>query len=147
MPKLTGIQAEGAAPVAKAFKEGSSDFQPELNPETIATAIRIGNPASGRKALKAIYDTKGYSTTVTDAEILDAQKLLGRKEGVGVEPASAASIAGLVKLRNEGVIDSDERVVCVCTGNVLKDPDTVIKSCGNILNAEPNVTDVKRVID
>ena len=146
MPKLTSIQAEGAAPVAKAFKEGSSDFKPELNPETVATAIRIGNPASGRKALKAIYDTNGYSTTVTDTEILEAQKLLGRKEGVGVEPASAASVAGLIKLKNEGIIDSDERVVCICTGNVLKDPDTVIKSCGNILNAEPNAADVKRVI-
>lgn len=146
IPKLTGIQAAGSAPIVRAFRNGTRDFVPEASPETVATAIRIGNPVSGKKALKAIYDTGGCATDVTDEEILAAQKLLGRTEGVGVEPASAASIAGLIKLVNEGVVSKDERVVCICTGNVLKDPDTVMRSCAEILKAKPTVEDVKRVI-
>jgi threonine synthase len=146
VPMLTGIQAAGSAPLVHAFEAGKRDFVPEASPETVATAIRIGNPVSGKKALDAIYDTKGYATSVTDEEIILAQKLLGRTEGVGVEPASAASIAGLFKLVHEGVISRDERVVCICTGNVLKDPDTVMKSCAPILKAGPTAEDVKRVI-
>ena len=146
VPKITGIQAAGAAPLVRAFRAGTDDFVPEEHPETVATAIRIGNPVSGKKALRALYDTKGYATDVTDEQILAAQRLLGRTEGVGVEPASAASIAGLFKLVEEGVIDSDERVVCICTGNVLKDPDTVIGSCEPILEAKATTEDVKRVI-
>ena len=146
IPKITGIQAAGAAPLVRAFRAGSDDFVPEEHPETVATAIRIGNPVSGKKALRALYDTKGFATDVTDDAILDAQRLLGRTEGVGVEPASAASIAGLFKLVEEGVIDPDERVVCICTGNVLKDPDTVIGNCEPVLQAKATAEDVRRVI-
>ncbi|WP_049796224.1 threonine synthase [Methanomassiliicoccus luminyensis] len=146
VPKLTGIQAAGSAPIVRAFQAGKRDFVPEEHPETVATAIRIGNPASGKKALQAIYDTNGYAESVTDEEIVAAQKLLGRTEGVGVEPASAASVAGLLKLVDTGVISKDERVVCICTGNVLKDPDTVMRSCEEILKAKPTAEDVKRVI-
>ena len=146
MPMLTGIQAEGAAPITKAFNAGKKDFIPENEPETIATAIRIGNPVSGRKALRAIYDTNGTSATVTDAEIISAQQLLGRKEGVCVEPASAASIAGLKKLVSMGVIDRDERVVCICTGNGLKDPDTIIKSSSAPIPCKNSVEDAERIL-
>ena len=146
VPMLTGIQAEGSAPVAKAFKAGKADFVPEDNPETIATAIRIGNPVSGRKALHAIFDTKGFSTTVTDEEIIHAQQLLGRTEGVCVEPASAASVAGLKKLLAEGVIDKKERVVCICTGNGLKDPDTIIKHSPAPVPCKNSVKDVERIL-
>ena len=128
IPMLTGIQASGSKPVVDAFNAGKEDFSPEISPETLATAIRIGNPVSGRKALRAIYDTGGHAVDVTDEEILDAQRTLGRREGIGVEPASAASIAGLRKLIDMGVVDRDERVVCITTGNVLKDPDTIINS-------------------
>ncbi|MDY0293675.1 MAG: threonine synthase [Candidatus Methanomethylophilaceae archaeon] len=146
MPMLTGIQAEGSAPVTRAFKEGKDDFVPEEHPETIATAIRIGNPISGRKALRAIYDTGGCSETVTDAEIIEAQKLLGRKEGVCVEPASAASVAGLRKLREAGVVDRGERVVCICTGNGLKDPDTIIGNCAKPIPCRNSVGDAERIL-
>ena len=146
MPMLTGIQAEGAMPVASAFKNKTDDFVPELNPETIATAIRIGNPVSGRKALKAIYSTGGYSTSVIDEEILAAQKLLGRREGVGVEPASAASVAGAKKLREMGIIDKGERVVCICTGNALKDPDTIINSCEAPIKCANSVEAVEKIL-
>lgn len=146
MPMLTGIQAEGAAPVARAFAAEAEDFVPEQNPETVATAIRIGNPVSGRKALKAIYSTGGYCTTVNDDEIIRAQQLLGRKEGVCVEPASAASVAGLRKLREMGIADRDERVVCICTGNGLKDPDTIINNCAPPIKCGNSVADVERIL-
>jgi threonine synthase len=146
MPRLIGVQAAGSNPIATAFRQGKRDFVPEEHPETVATAIRIGNPASGRKALKAIYDTGGLATDVTDEEIIAAQKLLGKREGVGVEPASAASVAGVVKLRRQGLISKDERVVCVCTGNLLKDPDTVIKNAGQVLKAGASVDEVKRLV-
>jgi threonine synthase len=146
VPKLTGVQAAGSAPIVRAFREGKEDFVAEPHPETVATAIRIGNPVSGRKALDAIYDTKGTATDVTDEEIIAGQKMLGRMEGVGVEPASAASIAGLIKLVDSGEISRDERVVCICTGNVLKDPDTVMRSSAEILRARPTAEDVRRVI-
>lgn len=147
MPMLTGIQAEGASPIASAFAAKTNDFVAEENPETIATAIRIGNPISGRKALKAIYDTGGYSTTVTDAEIIAAQKLLGRREGVCVEPASAASVAGAKKLREMGIIDRDETVVCICTGNGLKDPDTIINNCEPIIKCANSVEAVEKILN
>jgi len=146
VPMLTGIQAEGSAPVARAFKANEKNFVPEEHPETVATAIRIGNPVSGRKALHAMYSTGGYCTTVTDEEIISAQQLLGRREGVCVEPASAASVAGLRKLRQEGVIDRDERVVCICTGNGLKDPDTIINNCAPPIKCGNSVADVERIL-
>jgi len=146
VPMLTGIQAEGSSPIAKAFCAGKDDFVSEDHPETIATAIRIGNPVSGRKALRAIYDTGGYSATVTDEEIIDSQRLLGKTEGVCVEPASAASIAGLRKLVSMGVIDRDEKVVCICTGNGLKDPDTIIKNSSSPIPCKNSVKDAERIL-
>lgn len=146
VPMLTGIQASGSAPVAKAFSEKKNDFIPEENPETVATAIRIGNPVSGRKALHAIYDTGGFSTTVTDEEIIAAQQLLGKKEGVCVEPASAASVAGLKKLIAMGVVDRSEKVVCICTGNGLKDPDTIIQNSPSPIACKNSVEDVERIL-
>ncbi len=141
------VAAVGPATAAALVSRGvPPDFVPEEHPETVAPAIRIGNPASGRKALKAIYDTGGLATDVTDEEIVAAQKLLGKREGVGVEPASAASIAGVVKLRQQGQISKGERVVCVCTGNLLKDPDTVIKNAGQVLKAGASVEEVKRLV-
>jgi len=146
LPKLIGVQAAGSNPVTQAFRDGKTDFMPVDHPETVATAIRIGNPASGKKALKAIYDTNGFATDVTDEQIMAAQRLLGRSEGVGVEPASAASVAGVIRLVQEGVIRPDESVVCICTGNLLKDPDTVLKASGEILKSKATAADVKRVI-
>jgi len=138
MPMLTGIQASGSMPLVRAFRKGSRQFDPEPSPETVATAIRIGNPVSGKKALDAIYSTNGYATDVSDEEILAAQIALARKEGVAVEPASAASLAGVKKLREEGIIDRDEKLVCICTGNGLKDPDAMMSQCSRPLRARPS---------
>ncbi|MDI9615032.1 threonine synthase [Methanothermobacter sp.] len=145
-PMMTGIQAEGAAPVVEAFRKGKMEIDPVKNPETVATAIRIGAPVSYLKALRAIYESDGYAETVTDEEILSAQKLLARREGIGVEPASAASIAGLLKLVDGGVIDRGERVVCVVTGHVLKDPDTAIRASTEPVEVEPDINQLRSVI-
>jgi len=128
LPKMTGIQAAGSAPIVQAIKNNSEKIIPVENPETLATAIRIGAPVSWKKAVNAIRNSDGTAETVTDQEILAAQKLLARVEGIFVEPASASSIAGLIKLVANGVIDRDERVVCVTTGHGLKDPDTAVQS-------------------
>jgi threonine synthase len=129
LPMMTGIQAEGSAPVVNAIKNNLPEVIPEMNPETVATAIRIGAPVNAEKALTAIRKTGGTAISVTDGEILRMQRDLARKEGIGVEPASAASVAGVRCLVEEGIIDRNERIVCVVTGHLLKDPETVIKQC------------------
>lgn len=124
LPNMIGVQAEGACPIYNAFLSGT--FEPVKNPETVASAIRIGNPVSWRKALNAVKESGGEMLKVSDEEILQAQALLARSEGIFVEPASAASIAGLLKFVEAGKIEKKERVVCITTGNGLKDPDTVV---------------------
>jgi threonine synthase len=126
IPMMTGIQAEGAMPIVDAIKNGLDRFVPVDNPETMATAIRIGHPVNGPKAIRAIRESMGTAESVTDEEIISAQKSLARLEGLGVEPASASTIAGLRKLVEQGVIDRDERVVCIATGHMLKDPEEAI---------------------
>lgn len=124
LPKLVGIQAEGAAPIVGALRNGY--YSPVKNPDTVATAIRIGDPVNAEKAIKAIKESGGTAEAVSDQEILTAQRELARKEGLFVEPASAASIAGLAKCVEMGVIGKGARVVCVTTGHGLKDPDIVV---------------------
>ena len=146
LPRMTGIQAEGSAPIVNAVRRGAEDIIPVENPETIATAIRIGAPVSALKALRAIYDSDGLAETVTDDEILYSQKLLARSEGIGVEPASAASIAGLRKLVETGEIDKGEEIVCIVTGHLLKDPNTAINACKEPVKVEANVEALSRVL-
>jgi threonine synthase len=129
LPMMTGIQAHGSSPVVRAIRDNLPEVIPEMHPETVATAIRIGAPVNAEKALTAIRMTGGCAESVTDEEILRMQRDLARKEGIGVEPASAASVAGVRKLVESGAIDRSERIVCVVTGHLLKDPDTVIKQC------------------
>jgi threonine synthase len=129
LPKMTGIQAAGSSPVVRAIKGNFPEVVPDQNPETLASAIRIGAPVNAEKALVAIRKTGGTAESVTDEEILAMQRDLARKEGIGVEPASAASVAGIRKLAEMGAIDRDEKIVCVVTGHLLKDPETVIKQC------------------
>jgi threonine synthase len=116
LPRMMGFQAAGSAPLVH-------DTTVE-QPDTIATAIRIGNPANREKALKVRQESNGGFAAVTDAAILDAYRLLGREEGVFCEPASAASVAGLLQRADE--VPSGATVVCVLTGNGLKDPTSAI---------------------
>jgi threonine synthase len=147
LPMMTGIQAEGAAPIVNAVRKGKNSIEAVANPETIATAIRIGAPVSAQKALRAIYDSNGMADTVTDDEILSAQKLLARTEGIGVEPASAASIAGLLKLVENGEVDKGEQVVCIVTGHLLKDPNTAIDACVEPVEIEASVEALSKIIN
>jgi threonine synthase len=129
VPALTGAQAAGAAPMVEAVHEGREVRRwPDV--ETRATAIRIGNPVNAPKALPGIRETGGTAVAVSDDEITEAQRALAA-EGVGVEPASATSIAGLRKLREDGVVDADEHVVCLTTGHLLKDPDEAARAGGD----------------
>jgi threonine synthase len=146
LPKMTGIQAAGSAPIANAVKRGSCTIEPVSAPETVATAIRIGVPVSWKKALNAIRDSGGTAETVTDAEILSAQKLLARVEGLFVEPASASSIAGLMKLVENGVIAKGERIVCVATGHGLKDPDTAIEMSEKPVEVDAEISAIEEVL-
>lgn len=130
IPKMVGIQAEGAKPIVDAIKRGLKKFEPVKKPETIATAIRIGNPINGPKAIRAIRSSNGTAEAVSDKEIISAQKLMASLEGIGAEPASASTIAGLKKLARDKVIKRDECVVCVATGHLLKDPEEAIKVAG-----------------
>ncbi|MEM3712472.1 MAG: threonine synthase [Thermoproteota archaeon] len=126
LPKMVGVQAGGAAPIARAFLEGRSEIDPVEKPETVATAIRIGRPLSWKKALRAIRDSKGAAAIVSDEEILRAQVELARTEGIFAEPAGAASIAGVIKLSKDGFFKSDDTIVAVVTGHGLKDPEVKI---------------------
>jgi threonine synthase len=146
LPKMTGIQAAGSAPIAEMIRTGSKELKPVAQPETIATAIRIGAPVSWKKAVNAIRDSRGTAETVTDDEILEAQKTLSRLEGLFVEPASASSIAGLKKLVENGTIDKDERVVCVTTGHGLKDPDTAIRMSEKPLEVDAEVAAIEEAL-
>jgi threonine synthase len=123
LPKLLGVQAKGAAPIVKMFEDGLNDLPDISNPKTIASAIKIGRPVNWRRAVRAIKGSGGHILAVTDDEILNAQRLIARLEGLGVEPASASSIAGIMKARDEGIIDNNECIVAIATGHVLKDPD------------------------
>ena len=117
LPRMLGFQAEGAAPIVRG--------EPVEVPETVATAIRIGNPASWEGATSARDESGGLIESVTDDEILEAQRMIVQLEGVFCEPASAAGVAGVRRLAAEGRIGSEETVVCVLTGHGLKDPDAV----------------------
>ena len=146
LPAMIGFQAAGAAPM----------FHGRVveKPETIASAIRIGNPASWEQAQKAVDDSRGAIDIVTDAEILEAQKWLATNEGIFVEPASAAPIAGLFKCcdskRNPvysfAQIREASRIVCTVTGHGLKDPDVIKPSDANLIAVAPNEQDVLKAI-
>ena len=124
LPRMMGFQATGSAPLVegKIIK----------NPETVATAIRIGNPVNKEKAVIAREASKGKFSSVTDLEIINAYKILGKEEGIFCEPASAASVAGLLKLKNE--VPKNSTIVCVLTGNGLKDPDCSINNNDSIFH-------------
>jgi threonine synthase len=117
-PRMCGWQAEGSAPIVRGY--------PIKNPETIATAIRIGNPASWKGAVNAATESGGFIDMVSDEEILNAYTLVARTEGIFCEPASAACIAGLIKCAERGMFEKGDTIVCTLTGHGLKDPDTAM---------------------
>jgi len=131
LPRMMGWQAEGAAPIVKGY--------PIKNPQTVATAIRIGNPYSWKSALRAAEESGGRIDMVSDGEILNAYRMIASTEGIFCEPASAASVAGLIKLTRGGFFKGGEVVVCTLTGNGLKDPDTALKVCEEPITVPPKL--------
>jgi len=138
LPKMMGFQAEGAAPIV----HGHIIEQPQ----TIATAIRIGNPASWQKAVAARDESGGIIDMVSDAEILNAYHLMATKEGIFGEPASAASFAGLLQMSRQGHDFSGKRIVCIVTGTGLKDTDIALKDAGQFTKISPGLEAVERVL-
>ena len=137
-PRMMGFQAEGAAPIVRGHAIEK--------PETVATAIRIGNPASWQKATAARDESGGIIGMVSDEEILSAQNLVATRAGVFGEPASAASLAGLIKLSREGMDFSWKKVVCVITGTGLKDTETALKEAPPFLELPADVTAVEQAL-
>jgi len=133
-PRLHGYQAEGAAPLV--------DGAPVASPETIASAIRIGNPARWEEAMAAFTGSRGAVRAVSDDEILAAWRMLAATEGVFCEPASAASVAGLLKYGADGAY----RVACVLTGHGLKDPQTALDHAAGVVPCEPEIDAVQRAV-
>ena len=137
-PKMMGFEAEGAAAIVKGERI--------MNPETLATAIRIGNPASWGKAEAARDESNGMINYVTDDEIVKAYKLIASCEGVLAEPASAASVAGLIKVKNQ--VKEGSKIVCILTGNGLKDPDNAIKySNADVKKTSSELNDILKVMN
>ena len=140
LPKMMGFEAEGAAAIVKGERI--------MNPETIATAIRIGNPASWEKAEKARDESKGIINYVTDEEIIEAYKLIAGNEGILCEPASAASVAGVIKAKKLGLVKEGSKIVCILTGNGLKDPDSAIKYSGTeVKKTTSDINDILKVMN
>ena len=139
-PVMLGYQAKGAAPFIKGCRI--------KNPETIATAIRIGNPQSWDQAIKAVEESKGWFDSYADIDILKAQKMLTEKEGIFCEPASAVSIAGAMQDIKSGKITQGSSVVCTLTGHGLKDPNIAIGQCNqsSIVNIDSKIDEIKQVI-
>jgi threonine synthase len=133
-PRLFGFQAEGAAPLVLGA--------PVEHPETVASAIRIGNPARWEEAMEAFTGSHGGVAAVSDAQILDAYRFLAAHEGVFCEPASAASVAGLLKYGADGA----GRVACVLTGHGLKDPQTALDQVGGVVPCEPTIAAVEKAV-
>jgi len=154
MPRLVSVQAAGASPFARAFAEGFATRH-RMQADTIATAIRIGDPASWDRAVRAIRETDGLVLSVSDEDILDAKRVIDAA-GVGCEPASAASVAGVRQLVSRGVIRASDRVVAVLTGHVLKDPGILVsmhqerdasEGANRPIEIDATVDAVARVID
>ena len=138
-PRMLGFQAEGAAPIVRG--------EPVDSPETVATAIRIGNPASWEGAVAARDESGGLIEAVSDDEILEAQRMVVALEGVFCEPASAAGVAGVRRLRREGRIGQDELIVCVLTGHGLKDPDAVQAEEGALTPIPADLASIREALE
>lgn len=155
IPRLLAVQADGAAPFAHAFDSGFTSLRP-VTPNTVATAINIGDPASYDRAVRSIRETNGVVTSVRDEDILDAKAAIDAA-GLGCEPASAASVAGVRRMVRDGIIAPDDDVVCVLTGHLLKDPDIVVRfheharedreAANPPRPIDPTIDEVKRALD
>lgn len=145
LPKLMGVQAEGSAVLARAWEKGTEEIEP-IVPQTIADSIAVGIPRDRIKALRAVRESGGAFLTVSDEEILEAMRVLGREAAVFGEPAGVASFAGLAKAIREGKIGNEESVAVLVTGNGLKDVESAIKVTGAPHIIDPTMEDLRRLM-
>ncbi|MGB4436591.1 MAG: threonine synthase, partial [Acetomicrobium sp.] len=145
IPELIGVQAEGAAPIYKAFIEGKNFITKEKT-NTLADSIAVGEPRNWAKALRAVRNSGGDMVTVTDEEILEAMRLLARTTGVFGEPAGVASFAGLLKYAQSHKLKGDESIAVIVTGNGLKDSESARKAAGRPFVVEPTLEAVSRIL-
>lgn len=146
LPKIVGVQAENSNPVTRAFKSNTYEFEYRL-PDTLADSISVGIPRNGIKALNALHESGGCMVDVSDEEILAAMKLLAQKTGVFGEPAGVTSFAGIMKMKELGLIKGDERVVSIVSGSGLKDIRSAMKAAGKASCVEPDLVDLKRILN
>ena len=145
-PRLIGVQAEGSRVLYEAWRSGSEEIVPVV-PTTLADSIAVGVPRDRIKALRAVRDTGGEFVIVSDEEILEAMRTLGRLTGIFAEPAGAAPMAGLLKMLREGRLSPEDRLVVLVTGNGLKDVSSAIKAAGTPHRIDPDVGDLKRLVE
>jgi threonine synthase len=145
MPEIIGVQAEGCQPIVRAVSSGRPVEVVEA--DTIADSISVGQPRDALKAIRAITDSGGFALAVSDEQILDAMRVLGRQTGVFGEPAGVTGFAGLRRALDEGKVEPDERVVVLVTGNGLKDIDSALRAVGDPPRAEPDLDAIRQVVE
>jgi threonine synthase len=145
MPRLMGVQAEGAAACYNAWKAGTEIVTP-VEAHTISDSICVGTPRDGTRAVRAVRETKGAFIKVSDEEVLEAMRRLARGAGIFAEPAGATGYAGLAKAMRDEAIDSDEKVVVVVTGNGLKDIPSAVKAAGQATTINPSIQELERAL-
>jgi len=148
IPKLAAVQANGCAPLVRAFRQGKDSFEiePWEHPDTVAGGLADVYPWDGDAALSALKETGGSAKAVSDQAIFEAQKLLASTEGIFAEPSGVASLAGLIGLVDEGVVDADERVVVLITGSGLKDPQVVVRRFKEVPMIKPSIEEFEKSI-
>ncbi len=144
-PKIVGVQAENSNQVTRAFNKNTYEFEYRV-PETLADSISVGIPRNGIKALNALHESGGYMVDVSDEEILAAMKILAQKTGVFGEPAGVTSFAGIMKMKELGLLNGDEKVVSIVSGSGLKDIKSAMKAAGEANHVEPDLNDLKRIV-
>ena len=142
LPKIVAVQAKGANAVARAFKAKKKKYEPLDKVDTICSAVAVTNPYDGNKLLKAVYETKGFALDLEDEEVLEAQQMLAKKEAIFVEPSGALPIAAIAKLQKKKFFKPTDTVVCIATGNGLKDPKSAVKILPDPPTIDPETSEV-----
>lgn len=146
VPSLVSIQPTGCAPIATAYKKHASTIEPVAEPKTVAEGLMIGNPLRGEIVLKAMEETGGCAEDVTDQDILEAGKFLAASEGIFAEPSAAASVAGTIKLLEQGRIEKGERIACILTGSGLKSPESYSRLLAKPRLIQPSLAQLETAI-
>ena len=142
LPKIIGVQPEGCNPIVKAFKAKKKDYEICEKPNTVCSAVAAGDPLDGKKVLKAMYDSKGAAVEVTDTDVLEVEQTLAKEEALFVEPSGALAMAAVQKLAKKKFFKKDDTVVCVATGNGLKDPKSAIKILPDPPTIDPDMKEI-----